>query len=165
MSFPAATKIIVVGSSGSGKTTLAKHLAATRNLPFYDLDDFYWLPNWTLRDKEEFRQLIDETTSQESWVISGNQSTYRDLLWPRADLIIWLDVPLPTCLWRVTKRWAWHYFTQTPLCNGNYDSLGSLFSRNSIFYWVVRFHWKRKKEYEEVFKEAGKFLRIKKSLE
>ena len=56
-------RIVIIESCGSGKTTLGKHLAENLNYPVTDLDDLYWLPNWTMRPKEEFASLIEDATS------------------------------------------------------------------------------------------------------
>ena len=37
----------------------------------------------------------------------GNKSAVRDLVWPRADTVIWLDYPVAVSLWRLGKRALW----------------------------------------------------------
>ena len=34
----------------------------------------------------------------------GNKAAVRDLVWPRADTVIWLDYPLRVSIWRLGKR-------------------------------------------------------------
>ena len=41
------------------------------------------------------------------WVTDGNKSAVRDLVWPRADTIVWLDYPLVVSLWRLGRRAFW----------------------------------------------------------
>ena len=105
-----SSRILVVGNSGSGKTTLSRRLANLSGIPLYDLDDYYWWPNWTAINPNEWEQEVKAMTSQESWIISG---TFPDTLPLRlgcADLVIFLDLPMLRCLWRVILRDVQRYF-------------------------------------------------------
>lgn len=143
---------MIIGSCGSGKTTLGRHLAKNLGYPVTDLDDLYWLPNWTLRPKEEFAALIEEATSSDSWIICGNQSKYRHLIWPKADIIIWLDLPLFLLLFRVTRRSLLRILDKKPICNGNYETFSRLFSSYSIVLWVLRTYFRHRKDYKKAMK-------------
>lgn len=140
-------RIVVIGSCGSGKTTLGYHLSKNLDTPVTDLDDLYWLPNWTLRPKEEFAALIEKATCQDRWIICGNQSKFRHLIWPKADTIIWLDLPLPILLYRVTKRSLKRIWDKKSICNGNFESWSRLFSSKSIVLWVLRTYFRHRKDY------------------
>ena len=37
----------------------------------------------------------------------GNKKAVRDLVWPRADTVVWLDYPVAVSLWRLGKRAVW----------------------------------------------------------
>ncbi|MCB1106950.1 MAG: AAA family ATPase [Chlamydiia bacterium] len=140
-------RIVIIGTSGSGKTTLGKHLAKKLGYPMTDLDDLYWLPNWTRRPKKEFASLIEKAASHKEWIICGNQSRYRHLFWPKADTIIWLDLPLPLLLWRTVRRSFRNMKTKETFCNGNYESLSRLFSSESILFYVIKGYFKHRKDY------------------
>ena len=97
-------RITVVGTSGSGKTTLAQQLATQLNYPCTDLDVIHWGPNWTPSPAEEFREKVRGALQADCWVLAGNYSAVRDLVWMRADTLIWLDYSFPVVFWRLLRR-------------------------------------------------------------
>jgi adenylate kinase family enzyme len=102
-------RIQIMGPSGSGKTTLGLRLAAHLGVPHVELDAINWLPGWTERDHAEFHAMVTEATEGDGWVVTGNYiSRGMDaLLWSRADLLVWLDLPLHVILPRQLTR-SWH---------------------------------------------------------
>jgi adenylate kinase family enzyme len=97
-------RVLVIGCSGSGKTTLARKIAAAHNLPWTSLDNLFWKPGWVESSDEEFFPKVDALCNEPRWVIDGTFSRTLHLRLPRADTVIWLDLPLRTCLWSVLKR-------------------------------------------------------------
>lgn len=97
-------RILLIGSPGSGKSTLARALGARFNLPVTHLDRLWWQPGWVELGAEKFRPLVEELVAAEKWVIDGNYSNTWDLRMPRADTILWLDLPRRVCMWRVFRR-------------------------------------------------------------
>lgn len=145
-------RIVVVAVSGAGKSTLAAELARRLNYPFVELDGLYWLPEWTPRANDAFRTLVSEAISGETWVVGGNYSVARDVIWGRADTIIWLDYPLWLCLWRVTKRSFLRALTHEKLWGtGNYETWRGFFSKDSMMGWVLKTYHRRRKEYSTIF--------------
>ena len=94
---PAA--INVVGTSAVGKTTLARALAALLGVPHVELDALHWEPNWTEAPDEMLRERVARDRRRR-WVVDGNYSKVRDLVWERVEAVVWLDLPLRTVLWR-----------------------------------------------------------------
>ena len=92
------------GRSGSGKTTVARRLAEQHGLRHVELDALLWGPNWTRAQRDEFRARVEDAISRRCWVADGNYTgKLGDLVLERADLVVWLDLPLPTIaprLWR-----------------------------------------------------------------
>ncbi len=86
-------RISVVGNSGSGKTTVAKAIADVLGVPHLELDGVFHQPDWRPLDTEEFRRIVSEFTAAESWVVDGNYSGVRDIVWGRADTVVWVDPP------------------------------------------------------------------------
>lgn len=100
-------RILVLGRTGSGKTTLARELAAAIGVPHVELDALYFGADLSTVPLALLRERTSAAVAGERWVTDGNKSAVRDLVWPRADTVIWLDYPLPVCLWRLGKRAVW----------------------------------------------------------
>lgn len=99
-------KIMVVGvSAGVGKSTFARTLGEKLDLPVHHLDSFHWKPGWVEADKNEFREVIEKLVKEDAWIIEGNYSSTIDLRLAEADTLIYLELPLRICLYRVLKRW------------------------------------------------------------
>src|SRR5438132_8383373 len=88
-------RVVVVGTSGSGKTTLAREIARRLSLPHVELDAVHWGPGWTEPPVELFRQRTQEALQGDRWVADGNYGKVRDLVWGRAEMLVWLDYALP----------------------------------------------------------------------
>jgi len=102
--FKLGRRIVVVGTTGSGKTTLAGELARRLEVPHVELDALHWEPGWTEAPTDLFRERVTHALSGEAWVADGNYSAVRDIVWSRADTIVWLDYSLPTMLYRLARR-------------------------------------------------------------
>ncbi len=137
MSEVPAQRIVLVGASGSGKTTLGRWVADHLGLPFTDLDDVFWQPGWQKTPVDVFRADVDRLTSQPRWVLAGNYSSARDLVWPRADTLVWLDLPLPLTLWRSTVRVLRQARSGEPICNGNRQTVSALFFGKDPLLWYA----------------------------
>ncbi len=135
-------RVVIVGTTGSGKSVLAEKLARTLSLPPVELDALFWMPGWQPALIELFRFRVDTATKAEGWIIVGNYSQVRDLVWGRADTLIWLDFPLPVVMWRLLRRTVRRVFSREDLWDtGNRESLRrSFFSRHSILLWALKTH-------------------------
>ena len=142
-------RIIVIGSTGAGKTTTARRIAASLSLPFVELDALHWDAGWAPAPRELFRERVAQALAGERWVADGNYSRVRDLVWPRAELLAWLDYELPVLLWRLFKRSLWRVATREQLWNGNRETLrGPFFDRDSLFVWALRSHARHRAEWQ-----------------
>jgi len=146
-------RIVVVGTSGSGKTTLARCLAKRLDIPHIELDALYWKPNWVGSPTDVFRQCVKEAVSGKRWVVDGNYSKTRDIVWVRADTIVWLDYPLWILLWRIFKRGIRRSITRENLWGtGNRETLyRHFFTHDSMILWVLKTYRKRRREYPILF--------------
>jgi adenylate kinase family enzyme len=149
-------RISVVGTSGSGKTTFASQLAARLGVPRIELDALNWGPNWTPAEVETFRDRVRLATAADAWVCDGNYSAVRPIVLERADTVVWLDLPLRTCLWRVIRRTARRRRSREDLWgSGNRESWRKQLGRDSLIWWVLTTHRRRRREYEERFADPA----------
>ncbi|SIN81887.1 Adenylate kinase [Vannielia litorea] len=103
---------MIVGGPGSGKSTLARALGALTGLPVFHMDHIHYAPGWVPRDAEVKDWMSREVHRQPRWIFEGGHSrTYADRL-ARANLLIWLDLPVGLRLWRVWCR-TWRYLGKT----------------------------------------------------
>ena len=145
-------RVVVVGTSGAGKTTLASELARLLDAPHVELDAFRHGPNWTETPDDIFRQKISDSLTGQDWVVDGNYSVARDIIWARATTIVWLDYPIYVAFTRLFRRTMSRYINRTELWNGNREDLkGVLFAKDSLFVWAFRRHWSRRKSYPLAF--------------
>ena len=141
-------RVVVIGSSCAGKTTFARKLAAILACPAIQLDELYWGPNWNARSPDEFAKLADTATSAPRWVVDGNYSVIRDLVWPRATAIVWLNIGFCTVLVRALRRTLMRSVTGELLYAGNRESLRrAFFSRDSILLWVLKTYGDRRRRF------------------
>jgi len=96
-------KIALFGPTATGKTTLARRLSAESGYLHTDLDDLLFTPDGPL-SLEEFRRQAAEVTSGDEWIVEGNFSKLADVVWHRAEVLVWLDFPLPLIVYRIVRR-------------------------------------------------------------
>lgn len=147
-SFP-SKRLIVIGTTSSGKSTLARRLAERLGLDFVELDALHWQANWTPARLEDFRASVEKATSSGAWVVAGNYHVVRDLIWPQAEAVIWLDYPFHVVFWRLLMRTIHRWVTQEELWNGNREKFWwhlKLWSEESLFHWLFKTYWRRKRE-------------------
>lgn len=149
----AGRNIVVIGPSCAGKSTLARVLASRLGLRFVELDALWWEPGWQPAPLDVFRERVASATGGDGWVVAGNYGTVRDLLWPRAHTIVWLDFPLSLVLRRMVRR-TWRRWRSRELLWGTNrerlrDQLIPHPSR-SLFAYTVRTHRRRRCEFERL---------------
>jgi adenylate kinase family enzyme len=135
-------RVSVVGNSGSGKTTFAAELARRIGAPHLELDSVFHQPGWEPLPTGEFRARVAAFTASDRWVVDGNYSKVLDLVWRRADTVIWLDPPRHRIMRRILWRTLRRVLSRAELWNGNREPWGNLF-RAAPEKSVVAWAWTR----------------------
>ena len=141
-------RIMVMGvSAGVGKSTFARELGEILNIDVYHLDSFYWKPNWVEAPQEEFANSQQEIVEQDEWIIEGNYNRTYDIRAQHADTIIYLELPLLVCLYRVIKRWISHIGeTRSDMGEGCIEKLDYPFLK-----YILTTYKRRKKQMRDQF--------------
>jgi adenylate kinase family enzyme len=153
MSGELGRRIVVVGSTAAGKTTLATALSDRLHVPHVELDALHWEAGWAPASTPEFRTRVFDALAGETWVVDGNYQSVRDLVWPRAEAMVWLDYGLPVIMWRLTRRTVHRLRTGRELWNGNRERFGTVFSRESLYLWALKTHHQRRREFPAFLQE------------
>jgi adenylate kinase family enzyme len=148
-------RVAVVGASGAGKTTFAKALSARLVCPCVELDALHWEPNWRMAELDVFRQRVTDATAGVRWVTDGSYSKVRDVVWTRADTLVWLDYPLAVIFARLFRRTATRLITREELWGGNRERLRDHFGRDSLFLWTIHQHRRNRVRYPEALAEPA----------
>lgn len=158
--------IVVIGTTGSGKTTLAAAIARQSGRAHIDLDDLHWLPGWVERAPDDFRAVVARTLaavpSAQGWVVSGNYSVVSDIVWPQAQVLVALDYAAPRVFWQLLCRTVARCWSRRPVCNGNVETFDkAFFSKDSIFVWFFKSHWRRQRKLAELLNTPGEHAHLR----
>lgn len=98
-------RVMVIGiSAGVGKSTFARKLGQLSGIEVTHLDSLYWRPGWVEASSEEFSLAQQKIVRNDRWIIEGNYTSTIGIREPNADTIIYLELPIRVCLYRVLKR-------------------------------------------------------------
>jgi adenylate kinase family enzyme len=144
---------VIASASGCGKTTVGRALAARLGVPFVELDALHHGPHWTEPTPDEFRAKVEPIVESEAWVIDGSyREKLGDLVLERADVVVWLDLPMRVWLTRLLARTARRVVRREELWNENRETLrNALHPRNSVIVYALRYHRKRQRTYASEF--------------
>jgi adenylate kinase family enzyme len=160
-----ARRINVKGTSGSGKTTFAQELARRLGLPFVELDALHHGPNWAEPTDEEFRARVREAieAAPDGWVIDGNYDRkLGELVLGPSEKIVWLDLPFALKLRRLLRRTIRRILDDVELWSGNKESWrGAFWGRDSLFWWMVKTHFRHRREWPARFAGDPRFVRLR----
>jgi adenylate kinase family enzyme len=161
-------RVSVVGTSGAGKSTFACALACVLGVPWLELDSVYHQAGWTPLPASEFRDCVAAVASGSGWVIDGNYSTVRDIVWARADTVIWLDLPRRTVMRRLVWRTLRRVAGRVELWNGNREHWRYVFTlddQESVIAYAWKTHGSRRERYATALADPGyshlRFVRLR----
>ena len=103
----------------------------------------------TTTPDEVMRERVTSAIAGETWVVDGNYAVVRDLVWARADTVVWLDLPLRTVLRRYATRTVRRITMGEELWSGNRERLRFLLGRDSLLWWILSTYRRRRREYPE----------------
>lgn len=161
-------RISVTGSSGVGKTTFARALERSLAVPRLELDSVFHLADWQPRERGEFRRIVAEFAEQPKWIVDGNYTSVRDIVWARADIVVFLDLPRWRIMSQLVPRTLRRMVVRETLWNGNRERLRNLLSRDPeknllIFSWIN--HERRRREFDAAVADSKyatiRFVRLR----
>jgi adenylate kinase family enzyme len=143
-------RVAIVGATGVGKTTLAARLAERLGVPHVELDALYWEAGWQPASRDVFRQRVTSVLG-DAWVTDGNYGQARDLIWGRADTLVWLDLPLVVALWRVISRTLVRIVRREVLWSDNRETVhNALLSRDGLVVYLFKSHPRHRQQYPQL---------------
>src|SRR6266508_7057534 len=99
-------RAVILGTSGAGKSTVARALGEAYRLPHIDLDELT-TGSYPPITGEGFVSRVREVVAGPDWIIDGDyQRRLGDLVLSRAEVAVWLDLPLRVSLARMWRRTA-----------------------------------------------------------
>lgn len=168
----ALRKINIVGTSGCGKTTFAQCLSEILNIPFIEMDQLFWGPDWEMANDGELFSRLKLELSKPSWILDGNYTRTIPVKWAAVDAVIWLDLPFLTTVTRVIRRAIGRIVSKEELWpgTGNKETIRSCFcSKDSVILWSISTYAKNRRKYLSLMHDKKysniEFIRLRSSLE
>ena len=121
------SKVVIFGNSGSGKSTLATELALKNQLAHLDLDTIAWKASKTPERQtivESSQSINDFLIAHNNWVIEGCYADLLEIVTPKADKVIFLNLPASACVENAKNRpWESHKYKSKEAQDENLDML------------------------------------------
>lgn len=103
-----ARTLYLLGAAGAGVSTLGRALGVAMDAPWFDVDDYYWLPTdppySVKRPVEDRIALLTAALTAPNWVLSGSLDGWGDAIAARATHIVYVDTDTPTRIARLRDR-------------------------------------------------------------
>ncbi|MEV7723229.1 adenylate kinase [Streptomyces sp. NPDC087917] len=129
-------RVLVLGISGAGKSTLARELERRLGLPFHELDALHFTgPGWAVNPA--FAEDTARVAGADRWVLDGQgPEAMRDLMWERADTVVWLDLGRAVVMRRVVLRSLRRSLRRERLFGGNRESWREWLRADHPVWWA-----------------------------
>ncbi len=150
-------RIIVVGPPGAGKSTVGSTIAERLGCRHIELDSLWWDSGWTEAGIEVFRSRIEAAIADDRWVVDGNyfSNGAHEVVWPRADTVVWLDLPRRVTFPRVVWRSSYRSLRGIELWNGNRETFRDVVATDSVVLFAWRNHASYGRRYEDLDREPS----------
>jgi len=123
---------------------MARALSERFALPYTELDALFHGPGWV--ERPTFAADVAAVVAGESWIIdSDGYSAVRDLMWARADTLVWMDLPRWQVMSRVVRRSLWRGLRRAELWNGNRETFGAWRDSGHPVWWAWHQHGNRRR--------------------
>jgi len=126
---------------------LADHL----DIPHLELDSVFHQEEWTPLPAEEMKAEVGRFISGDRWVIDGNYPVVSEMIWQRADTVVWLDLSRGRAISRLVRRTVWRGLRRAELWNGNREDLRNIVKREpeeNLLLWAWTRHVGLRERYE-----------------
>lgn len=148
-------RISILGTSGSGKTTLAREVSQRLQIHHVELDALHWEPNWVEAPDDVFRQRVSAALVGECWVVDGNYGKVRNIVWNRANTVVFLDYSFSLVWRRLWQRTVRRVFCREELWNDNRETIRTSFlSQDSILLWMLQTYAERRRKYPKLLQQS-----------
>src|SRR5438067_451722 len=97
-------RIVIIGPAGAGKSKLARQLGEILQIEVIHLDSLFWQDDWKKIPRGRQREIQQQFVQKATWIMDGSYHATLGSRIKAADTVIFLDMPLFTCIWRVIKR-------------------------------------------------------------
>ncbi|MEV6192166.1 adenylate kinase [Streptomyces sp. NPDC051920] len=146
-------RILVVGVTGAGKSTLARTLGERLGLAYHEMDALcYDGPDWAVNGS--FAEDVARLVAGPRWVVDSlGRPEVRDLLWGRADTVVWLDYPRHVVAPRVVCRSLRRSARREVLFGGNRETWRGWLSPEHPVRWSWSQYTGRRQEIESLTRD------------
>ena len=101
-------RILVIGGPGSGKSTLARRLHAITGAAAVPPGQALLAAGLAKDAKRQMGSgLWRSLPGRDAWIMDGGYNSSFHIRMPRADTVLWPDLPGRVAFPRVVKRWRW----------------------------------------------------------
>jgi hypothetical protein len=111
--------------------------------------------------RDEQRRRIESIVAEERWILDTAYSHWVDVVLPRVELIVGLDLPRHVSLWRLVLRTIDRAWTKRPVCNGNVETFRKVLARDSIVLWHFRAFPRKRARIEQWEREGRPLVRLR----
>ena len=132
-----------------------------------ELDGIFHQPGWVPLPVADFEARVTEATAGDGWVVDGNYSAVRPIVWARADTVVFLDLPRWRVMSRLVPRSIRRSLTGEELWNGNRESWTSLLrwrQEDNIVVWSWKRHQLQRNRFEAALEDPAlqhlRFVRL-----